>query len=160
MRLPLTDGPLVVPAGGDSGVSLGSSGRGRLKVCNQWPGETGYALIEASHHRGEPIIRDHSHQKNDETFIVIEGQYAMRIGDDIVQVGRGDLVYVPRGTPHTYVNHGPGPARILNVISPADGVELLVELGALAGARVSEEEMTQLHARHQTTLVPPLPAWR
>ncbi len=150
--------PAVILAGDGSGALLGSSGRGRLKVLNRWPGESGYALIEASHPAGEPMIRDHIHTRHDETFVVLEGQYDIRLGDDIVEAGPGDTVYVPRGTPHTYNNRGPGAARILNIISPGSGVALLAELGARA-APLSEYEMTQLQARHHTVPVAPLPAW-
>lgn len=155
-----TSGPVVMPAGSDSGLSLGSSGRGRLKVVNRWPGETGYTLIEASHPVDGPIIRDHVHHRHDETFVVLDGHYRVRIGADVVEAGPGDTIYLPRGTPHTYVNRGPGPARILNIISPADGVELLADLGALSGATVSEAEMTHLMARHHTVPVAPLPGWQ
>ena len=160
MGMQPTTGPVVIRAGDVFGRSLGSSGRGRLKILSQRPAETGYALIEASHPIGQPVIRDHVHATHDETFVVVDGQYQIRLGDDIVEAVSGDCVYVPRGIPHTYTNRGPEPARILSIISPADGVELLAELGALTGAELREEDLAKLLARHHTVLVEPLRAWK
>jgi len=90
---------------------------------------------------------------------VLEGEYQVRLGGKVAVAGAGDYVFVPRGTPHSYRNVGPGPARVLNIMSPADGVELLVELGALAGGTVSEEVLKVVHGRHFAVLVDPLPGW-
>jgi len=151
--------PVVVRHQTTDGVPLGSSGRARLKLYNQPPDETGYALIEGSHQAGEPRIRDHVHARHEETFLVLEGEYRIRLGNEIVVASGGDYIFVPRGTPHTYRNVGPETARMLNIMSPADGVELLVELGALAGATVGEEVLTEVHARHFAVLVNPLTGW-
>lgn len=86
-------------------------------------------------------------------------EYRIRLGNEIVVASGGDYIFVPRGTPHTYRNVGPETARMLNIMSPADGVELLVELGALAGATVGEEVLTEVHARHFAVLVNPLTDW-
>jgi quercetin dioxygenase-like cupin family protein len=155
----VTRNPVVVRRGTTDGTPLGSSGRARLKVYNQPQGDTGYALIEGSHPAGEPRIRDHVHARHEETFLVVEGEYQMRLGDEVVIAHAGDYVFVPRGTAHSYRNLGPGSARMLNIMSPADGVELLVELGALAGGTVEEGVLTEVHARHSAVLVDPLPGW-
>lgn len=71
----------VVRHRSDDGTPLGSSGRARLKVLNQPGNDAGYALLEASHPPGEPRIRDHVHAHHEETFVVLEGQYEVRLGD-------------------------------------------------------------------------------
>ncbi|MDQ6934469.1 MAG: cupin domain-containing protein [Actinomycetota bacterium] len=151
--------PIVITQGSPGGAPLGTSGRGRLKVLNQPGHDAGYALIEGRHPAGEPRIRDHVHGRHEETFVVLEGQYEVRLGEKVVQVMAGDYVFVPRGTPHTYRNMGPAPARVLNIISPPDGVQLLAELGALFGTTVDETLLAEIHARHATNLVPSLPGW-
>ncbi len=140
-------------------MQLGSSGRGRLKLFNQPEGDTGYVVIEGNHPAGEPRIRDHVHGRHEETFLVVAGVYRMRLGDDVITARAGDYVFVPRGTAHTYCNPGPELAKIVNIMSPADGAELLVELGALAGGAVDEGVLTQIHQRHSAVLVDPLPGW-
>lgn len=155
----VTRGPTVVRDGTAGGAPLGTSGRGRLKVYNRPDGEGGYALIEARHGHGEPSIRDHVHLQHEETFVILEGQYQVRLGDDIIAVEAGDYVFIPRGTAHTYRNPGPATARVLNIISPADGAELLVELGALGGGVVDETLLDDVFARHGVLAANPLPAW-
>ena len=81
----------------------------------------------------------------------------MRLGDEVIIARVGDYVFVPRGTAHTYCNLGPEPAKMVNIMSPADGVELLIELGALPGGAVDEDVLTPIHERHAAVLVDPLP---
>ncbi len=159
MRIDVTRQPTVVRQGSSDGAPLGTSGRARLKILTQPGDDSGYALIEATHPVGEPRIRDHLHLRHEETFVVLEGQYEVRLGPDVVLVSAGDYVFVPRGTPHTYRNAGPVPARVLNIISPPDGVQLLAELGALATSSVDETLLAEIHSRHAASLAEPLPGW-
>jgi len=76
-----------------------------------------------------------------------------------VAAGAGDYVFVPRGTAHTYRNLGPAEATVVNIMSPADGVQLLAELGALAGRSVPDQALAEIFARHSAVLVDPLPGW-
>jgi quercetin dioxygenase-like cupin family protein len=151
--------PIVVRHGSSDGTPLGTSGRARLKVLNEPGGGSSYALIEGSHPVGEPRIRDHVHTRHEESFVVLEGQYEVRLGDEIILALRGDYVFIPRGTPHTYRNAGPEPARLLNILSPSDGMQLLSDLGSLTGTAVDEALLAEIHARHGASLVSPLPQW-
>jgi mannose-6-phosphate isomerase-like protein (cupin superfamily) len=159
MDLEVTRAPTVVRQGSGGGAPLGTSGRARLKILNEPGHDGGYALIEGRHPVGEPRIRDHLHTRHEETFLVLEGQYEVRLGHAIVLVAAGDYVFVPRGTPHTYRNPGPAPSRVLNVISPPDGVQLLAELGTLAGTNVDEQLLAEIHSRHAASIVNSLPGW-
>ena len=151
--------PIVVRHGSSDGAPLGTSGRARLKVLNEPVDGSGYALIEGSHPVGEPRIRDHVHARHEESFVVLEGRYEVRVGEDIIVAAPGDYVFIPRGTPHTYRNAGPEPARLLNIMSPSDGVQLLSDLGSLAGTKVDDTLLAEIHSRHGATLVSPLPQW-
>jgi mannose-6-phosphate isomerase-like protein (cupin superfamily) len=151
--------PVVVREGDQSGVPFGSSGRGRLRIYTQRPEETGFALVDAAHQPGEPKIRDHVHSRHDETFIVLRGIYEIRLGHEIVTAQPGEVVFVPRGTPHTFRNAGISPSRMLNLVSPADGVELLRELAELMLNEPTEEALIEVHQRHDAALVDPLIGW-
>ncbi len=159
MDFDVTREPTVVRQGSEQGAPLGTSGRARLKILNEPGRDGGYALIEGGHPVGEPRIRDHIHTRHEETFLVLEGQYEVRLDQHVVMAAAGDYVFVPRGTPHTYRNPGPAPSRILNIISPPDGLRLLAELGALAGTSVDESLLAEIHSRHATSMVNPLPGW-
>ena len=60
----------------------------------------------------------HLHRNDDEAWYVLEGTLCVRVGDSDVEAKAGSGVFVPRGTPHTYWNPGPGPLRYLLVMSP------------------------------------------
>ena len=59
----------------------------------------------------------HLHRNDDETWYVLEGELRILVGRDEVEARAGSAVMVPRGTPHTYWNPGPGPARYLLVMT-------------------------------------------
>jgi mannose-6-phosphate isomerase-like protein (cupin superfamily) len=48
---------------------------------------------------------------------VPEGALRVQGGKDAIEVGTGSSVFVPRGTPHTYWNAGPGRVRYLLVMT-------------------------------------------
>jgi mannose-6-phosphate isomerase-like protein (cupin superfamily) len=42
----------------------------------------------------------HSHTDTDETFIVINGKMQIHLQDGIVNIGKGEMIVVPRGVEH------------------------------------------------------------
>ena len=48
---------------------------------------------------------------------VLEGSLCVQMGEKIVEARAGSGVLVPRGTPHTYWNPGPGPTRYLLIMT-------------------------------------------
>ena len=55
----------------------------------------------------------------DEAFYVLDGQLTFRLRDEILTAGPGELVFAPRGVPHTFANLSDAPARQLIVCTPA-----------------------------------------
>jgi mannose-6-phosphate isomerase-like protein (cupin superfamily) len=49
---------------------------------------------------GEPPL--HVHRTYDETFFVLEGEMHIMVGDEIIRASAGDMVFAPRGVPHTF----------------------------------------------------------
>ena len=74
-----------------------------------------------SHH--VVTIRDretpHRHDRHDLTVVMLEGWGAMRIGDEERRVGRGSILYVPRGAVHAVRNLSDEPAVAYAVYTPA-----------------------------------------
>jgi mannose-6-phosphate isomerase-like protein (cupin superfamily) len=60
----------------------------------------------------------HVHHDDDEAWYVLEGALRVRLGDRDIDVPAGGAVLAPRGTPHTYWNPQPGPARYVLVMTP------------------------------------------
>jgi len=50
-----------------------------------------------------------------EVFVVQEGRVAFTVGDDTVEASAGQIVIVPPGMPHKFVNLGPGRSRHLDI---------------------------------------------
>ena len=59
----------------------------------------------------------HLHRNDDEAWYVLEGTLCVRVGNEVVEAAVGSAVFVPRGTPHTYWNPGPGLVRYLLVMT-------------------------------------------
>jgi mannose-6-phosphate isomerase-like protein (cupin superfamily) len=47
----------------------------------------------------------HSHDDQDEVFLVIEGRITIQLRDRDVDLGPGDLLVIPRGTEHCPIAH-------------------------------------------------------
>jgi mannose-6-phosphate isomerase-like protein (cupin superfamily) len=72
----------------------------------------------------------HLHHNDDEAWYVLEGTLCVNVGDKNVEAKAGAAVFVPRGTPHTYWNPGPGLLRYLLVMTPRI-YELIQEIHAM-----------------------------
>ncbi|MFC4456397.1 cupin domain-containing protein [Deinococcus sonorensis] len=53
----------------------------------------------------------HLHHREDELFIMVDGELQVGSRDGWQTARPGDVVYLPAGQPHTFHNAGPGPAR-------------------------------------------------
>lgn len=84
---------------------------------------------------GPPL---HVHPEFEETFYVLSGTLAFRVGDEAREAGPGAVAHIPRGVPHTFANPGDDPARALVIVTPA-GFEAYFE--ALAAAILDHHGM-------------------
>ena len=80
---------------------------------------------------------------------MLEGMLCVRVGTDDVEARAGSAVFVPRGTPHTYWNPGPGPARYLlvmtsNIYSLIQDIHGLTERSPAALRAVFERHESEL----------------
>jgi mannose-6-phosphate isomerase-like protein (cupin superfamily) len=99
------------------------------------PGESFRAVeiardAHSSHHM--VAIRDretpHRHDHHELLVVMLEGFGFMRLGDAERPVGRGSILYVPRGTVHAFRNASAAPAVAYAVYLPAfDGEDRVVE---------------------------------
>jgi quercetin dioxygenase-like cupin family protein len=68
----------------------------------------------------------HIHEREQESFYVLEGTLEIRMGDMTVQAGTGDFVHISCGTVHAFRNTGSDMARVLLIFSPG-GMERFFE---------------------------------
>lgn len=70
---------------------------------------------------GGPAL--HYHYEQDEWWYVLEGEFQIKVGDELYTAKRGDSVFGPRGVPHTFTKVGEGEARLLMIFQPAGKME-------------------------------------
>ena len=60
----------------------------------------------------------HIHQTEDEFFYVVSGEFKLKLGDRIMSAPAQTVMFVPRGTAHTFQNVGTSPGVILVGVTP------------------------------------------
>jgi quercetin dioxygenase-like cupin family protein len=83
----------------------------------------GLTVVEVTMGPGR-MAPPHVHHREEETFLVLDGELTFHIGDKEITAGPGDLVVGPRDVPHRF-QAGPGGARLLFLLTPA-GLEGLI----------------------------------
>jgi mannose-6-phosphate isomerase-like protein (cupin superfamily) len=109
--------------------------------------ETGgrFGLIE-SHQVGDVPL--HVHERDDEAFYILEGEYEIRCGDSTFQAGPGTFVYLPHGVPHAQKLRSET-AKKLILIAPGGFENWFLERSeAMAEGRYDDALADQLNARY------------
>jgi quercetin dioxygenase-like cupin family protein len=75
---------------------------------------------------GEPIAL-HRHLQSEEVVYLLSGEGTLQLALDTRALRAGDLVVVPRNTPHAFTPTGSGPAVVLQLFTPrfVDGDRVL-----------------------------------
>jgi quercetin dioxygenase-like cupin family protein len=91
-----------------------------------------FALVEFLTAKGnEPP--PHVHEREDELYYVLEGEFEAHIGSETYQVTSGDCVFMPRGVPRALVEKSPR-VRLLLLATPAGMENYFLALGEPAGS--------------------------
>ncbi len=97
----------------------------------------------------------HVHHEHDETLYVLSGRVWFASGDERVLATSGELITVPRGTPHTFGNaDADEPASVLGTFTPAPFVGFFRELAKLQPnehGRIDPAAMKALMARYASS---------
>lgn len=86
---------------------------------------------------GPPL---HIHTREEEFFLVLEGEISFYIGGTVKKVKAGGTAFVPRGTPHCFKNTSDRPARLLVLFTPGD-IEGFFEFGAPVDGHPPSDEV-------------------
>ena len=78
-------------------------------------------------------------------------------GATVVRGGPGSMMYVPRGCPHAFANPGPGPARMIFLVSLSGHEHDQKELAELvaSGTGPLDAAIAELRARHDIEQLTP-----
>ena len=101
----------------------------------------------------------HSHDAYEETIYGLRGVTSWTVDGDVVDVGPGDAVVIPRGVVHRFDNAGTEDATMLAIVTPAllgpDYFrELAAVVGAAAGGPPDPSEIVAVMLRHGLTPAP------
>jgi len=61
---------------------------------------------------GGPKLHTHPYE---EVFVVVEGSVTFTAGDEVIEASGGQVVVVPAGVPHKFVNSGVGGLRQIDI---------------------------------------------
>ena len=102
----------------------------------------------------------HVHHHEDEAFYVVEGDYSVYIGDEVIKASRGTWAWGPRDVPHGYQVHSER-GRHLSLVMPGGREAFFEEVAAIA--KPSDEprnqltRLTAIAARYGVELLGPVP---
>ena len=111
----------------------------------------------------------HVQHREDEAFYVLEGEYDFLDDGHTMRVGKGSLVYVPKGNLHTYKNVGTTPGKMLVSQTPGGLHErFFEEIGQEAQDKfkptaqeslLNAERIVATAAMYGIEIPPPAPGW-
>jgi mannose-6-phosphate isomerase-like protein (cupin superfamily) len=84
-------------------------------------------------------MRVHKHLNNDELIFIHQGQGMLTLDDKSIEVKKGDVAFIPRGTWHGLDNTGTETLKMVFQYSPAGFEEYFIENGTLAGMASKEK---------------------
>jgi mannose-6-phosphate isomerase-like protein (cupin superfamily) len=82
-----------------------------------WTAARNQSLAEATVPPGRETF-EHLHRTSEEIYHFTAGSGRMRLGTEEREVGAGDCVVIPPGTPHKLWNAGPDPLVLLCACAP------------------------------------------
>ena len=91
----------------------------------------------------------HFHYEQDEWWYVMEGEFLIKVGEEIFQAKPGDSVFGPRRVPHAFAQTNEGPAKLLMIFQPAGKMEEFFKAsseGVLS--KLSKEEKYNFYKAH------------
>jgi quercetin dioxygenase-like cupin family protein len=87
-----------------------------------------YALLEATVFPGGGPP-PHVHSREEESFYILEGEITFTIDGNRQVATAGMFANMPVGTPHSFRNESPQPARMLISVAPAGLEQMFLEVG-------------------------------
>ena len=95
----------------------------------------------------------HIHRAEDEFFYVVSGEFNFKLGDRIVSAPARSIVFVPRGTAHTFQNVGTEPGVLLVGVTPGGFEKMFEERQGVD----METNRTLMKMHNMEAVGPPLP---
>jgi anti-sigma factor ChrR (cupin superfamily) len=112
-------------------------------------------IMEHLDYRAGPPL--HFHTTFEDSFYVLEGVLTVQLGDDVVELRRGDFATAPPGVPHSLTNahSGQSNCRVANLLTPGVGFDRYISQIDQLAAKGDHEGMERLNAEFDVTIVGP-----
>jgi quercetin dioxygenase-like cupin family protein len=99
-------------------------------------------------------IPPHVHEHEDEMIYVVEGEFAIALGQERFQATPGAEIFFPRRIVHAFHNSGTGPGRTLWTVVPGGNFEEFFErLGALPPGEPDPQTVIRIFADYGMRIV-------
>ncbi|MBK7096357.1 MAG: cupin domain-containing protein [Saprospiraceae bacterium] len=135
-------------------VLLGGVSPNDLKVSGKDTGSELSIFEYTGKEKGGPPLHIHLYQ--DETFYILEGEYLFQCGEDKTLMTEGDMIFLPRGLPHTWAQLTEN-GKLLYFFQPAGKMESFFKTTGNQKEALSPEEGMKLWEDHEMKIVgPPL----
>jgi quercetin dioxygenase-like cupin family protein len=103
--------------------------------------------------RGTPL---HVHPSQDEIFYVLEGNYRVKVGDEMFELSARDSIFLPRAVPHAWSQLSAS-GKMLVLLQPAGKLEDFFVSMAGMDHEPTQQEVEKLFAANEMKVVgPPL----
>ncbi|MEU8819956.1 cupin domain-containing protein [Actinoplanes sp. NPDC048796] len=123
-----------------------------LLTADQSQGEL--TVVESTGSRGHSTPR-HRHLLATETFILLEGEMVIEVGDERREAAAGHVAVLPRGIPHSFAVISPS-VRYLTLHVPAGFDRFVSELSeATANGPTDPATLSAVAARHHIEMLGP-----
>lgn len=151
----------------DKGFKV-DAGKDRFdKSINILEGDTFYTKVSTKDTDGDLYIYEstrikeggpalHYHPDIDEWWFILQGEFMIKVGEEIHRAKIGDSVFCPRHVPHTFAKVGEGEGRLIMLFQPAGKMEdFFRALSEGAHLRMSKEEQDKFRRDHGIVRVGP-----
>ncbi|HKX08151.1 MAG TPA: cupin domain-containing protein [Stellaceae bacterium] len=106
---------------------------------------------------GARVPPPHSHSKNEEVIVVLEGVLRYAVDDETRDLKPGERMYTPRGSVHGFSNPHDKPARALVILTPDIGLGYFREVADIANTPGPPDRAKLMAVMTRHGLVPAAP---
>lgn len=106
---------------------------------------------------GARVPPPHSHTKNEEVIVVLEGVLRYSVDEETRDLKAGERMYTPRGSVHGFSNPHDKPARALIILTPDIGLGFFREVAEVASAPGPPDRAKLMAVMSRHGLVPAAP---
>ncbi|MHA4807799.1 cupin domain-containing protein [Flavitalea flava] len=144
------------------------AGKGRLdKSISLFEGDTFFTKIGTDDTNGDVYVYEstrvkeggpplHVHYDQDEWWYVLQGQFMIKVGDQVYHVKAGDSVFGPRRVPHAFAKVGEGEGKMLMLFQPAGKMEaFFTAMSQGATKDMTPEQNKEFRKAHEFEVVGP-----